>query len=104
MGEVRVLIHKGLRLTQSGVMLHYLSDLLGKYGGRDEAEKREIWRWILFDNHNTIGVIKRIFGFTKVCYRGIAKNAHRFFVPARSLISSWSVGHIEWCIGDVTLP
>lgn len=51
MGEVPVLIHDGLRLTQSGVMLHYLSDLLGKYGGRDEAEKREIWRWILFDNH-----------------------------------------------------
>jgi IS5 family transposase len=29
---------------------------------------------------HTIGVIKRIFGFTKVRYRGIAKNAHRFFV------------------------
>ncbi|MEW6687833.1 MAG: glutathione S-transferase [Pseudomonadota bacterium] len=51
MGEVPVLFHKGLRLTQSGVILHYLSDLLGKYGGRDDAEKREIWRWILFDNH-----------------------------------------------------
>ncbi len=25
-------------------------------------------------------VIKRIFGFTKVCYRGIAKNANRLFV------------------------
>ena len=25
-------------------------------------------------------VIKRIFGFTKVCYRGIAKNAHRLLV------------------------
>jgi IS5 family transposase len=29
---------------------------------------------------HTIGVIKRIFGFTKVCYRGIAKNANRLFV------------------------
>lgn len=29
---------------------------------------------------HTIGVIKRIFGFTKVRYRGLAKNAHRFFV------------------------
>jgi len=25
-------------------------------------------------------VIKRIFGFGKVCYKGLAKNAHRFFV------------------------
>jgi IS5 family transposase len=27
-----------------------------------------------------IGVIKRVFGFVKVRYRGIAKNAHRLFV------------------------
>ena len=24
-----------------------------------------------------IGVIKRVFGFTKVCYRGLTKNTHR---------------------------
>ncbi len=27
-----------------------------------------------------LGVIKRIFGFTKVCYRGLAKNRHRLVV------------------------
>lgn len=27
-----------------------------------------------------IGVIKRVFGFAKVCYRGLAKNANRLFV------------------------
>jgi IS5 family transposase len=27
-----------------------------------------------------IGVIKRVFGFVKVCYRGIAKNTNRLFV------------------------
>jgi len=27
-----------------------------------------------------IGVIKRIFGFKQVRYRGIGKNVHRFFV------------------------
>lgn len=27
-----------------------------------------------------IGVIKRVFGFTKVCYRGLAKNRHRLVV------------------------
>jgi IS5 family transposase len=26
-------------------------------------------------------VIKRLFGFAKVCYRGFAKNANRLFVP-----------------------
>ena len=29
-----------------------------------------------------IGVIKRVFGFTKVCYRGLAKNRHRLEVAA----------------------
>ncbi len=27
-----------------------------------------------------IGVLKRVFGFTKVCYRGLAKNTHRLVV------------------------
>jgi IS5 family transposase len=29
-----------------------------------------------------IGVIKRVFGFTKVCYRGLTKNRHRLVVAA----------------------
>ena len=29
---------------------------------------------------HSIGVIKRVFGFTKVRYRGLEKNAHRLFV------------------------
>jgi IS5 family transposase len=31
---------------------------------------------------HAIGVIKRLFGFAKVRYRGLAKNAHRLFVTA----------------------
>jgi len=27
-----------------------------------------------------IGVIKRVFGFSKVCYRGLAKKTHRLVV------------------------
>jgi glutathione S-transferase len=51
MGEIPVLEHRGERLTQSGVILQYLSEVLGTFGGRGEKEAREIWRWILFDNH-----------------------------------------------------
>jgi transposase, IS5 family len=29
-----------------------------------------------------IGVIKRVFGFTKVCYRGLAKNRHRLVIAS----------------------
>ncbi len=51
MSEAPVLEHRGLRLTQSGVILDYLTGTLGRYGGETPEERREIWRWILFDNH-----------------------------------------------------
>jgi glutathione S-transferase len=51
MGEVPVLVHGGARLTQSGVILDYLTATLGRFGPADEEERREILRWLLFDNH-----------------------------------------------------
>ena len=51
MGEVPILEHAGRRLTQSGVILDYLAERLGRFGGRDQDERREILRWVLFDNH-----------------------------------------------------
>jgi len=51
MGEVPVLEHGGKRLTQSGVILDYLADVTGRFGATSDDERREIWRWILFDNH-----------------------------------------------------
>jgi glutathione S-transferase len=51
MGEAPVLIDGDLRLTQSGVIQDYVSEKSGKFGGRDDHERREILRWILWDNH-----------------------------------------------------
>jgi len=51
MGEAPVLIHGDLTLTQSGVILDYLADTTGRFGAGTAAERRDIWRWILFDNH-----------------------------------------------------
>ena len=51
MGEVPVLEFGGRRLSQTGVILTYLSDHTGKFGGRDEEERLEVLRWLLFDNH-----------------------------------------------------
>jgi len=51
MGEAPVLEHGAERLTQSGVILYYLAEKFGRFGGENPAEKREILRWILFDNH-----------------------------------------------------
>lgn len=51
MGEVPVLVHGAVRLTQSGVILDYLAEQARKFGPKSDDERREIWRWILFDNH-----------------------------------------------------
>lgn len=51
LGEVPVLEHNGMRLSQTGVILTYLADHTGSFGGRNAEERLEILRWILFDNH-----------------------------------------------------
>jgi glutathione S-transferase len=51
MGEVPVLEHGDRHLTQSGVILDYLSGQSGRFGAESDDERRDIWRWILFDNH-----------------------------------------------------
>jgi glutathione S-transferase len=51
MGEVPVLAHRGATLSQSGVILDYLAESLGRFGPKDAAERREVLRWLLFDNH-----------------------------------------------------
>jgi glutathione S-transferase len=51
MGEAPVLEHGAKRLTQSGVILTYLSRRFGKFGPDNEDEELDILRWILFDNH-----------------------------------------------------
>ena len=56
MGEVPVLVDGETTLTQSGVILDYISSKSGKLGGRSAAERREILRWMFWDNHRLSGV------------------------------------------------
>lgn len=51
MAEVPVLQHRGKTLSQSGVILDYLTGTLGCFGPVDDDERREILRWTLWDNH-----------------------------------------------------
>lgn len=51
MGEVPVLQHGDVLLSQSGVILDYLAERYTEFGPRTPAERREMLRWILFDNH-----------------------------------------------------
>src|SRR6187549_3284375 len=45
MGEVPVLVHRGRKLSQSGVILTYLSDHSGKFKPDGEDENLEALRW-----------------------------------------------------------
>ena len=51
MGEVPVLEHGGRTLAQSGVILDYLAERFPALRPRNDDERRDILRWILFDNH-----------------------------------------------------
>jgi glutathione S-transferase len=50
MGEAPVMIDGDLTLTQSGAIQQYITDKSGKFGGT-AAEKYEVFRWVLWDNH-----------------------------------------------------
>ena len=56
MGEVPVLVDGDVVLTQSGVIQDYIIEKSGRFGGETTAERREVWRWVLFDNHKVSGV------------------------------------------------
>lgn len=55
MGEVPVLVDGDTVLTQSAVIQDYVSSKTGKLGGRSAAERREVLRWMFWDNHKLSG-------------------------------------------------
>jgi glutathione S-transferase len=57
MGEVPVLEQRGRKLTQSGVILDALACTFGKFGWSTDDERREIMRWLLWDNHKLTSYI-----------------------------------------------
>ena len=57
MGEAPVLEQGDLKLTQSGVILDYLAERFREFGPKSEAERREILRWTLWDNHKLTSYI-----------------------------------------------
>jgi len=57
MGEVPVLEHGDRRLSQSGVILDYLACRFGRFGWSNDDERREVLRWLLFDNHKLTSYI-----------------------------------------------
>lgn len=57
-----------------------------------EREKNRTKSRIRAKGEHPFLILKRVFGFAKVCYRGLAKNAHRLFV-ACALVNLHRVRH-----------
>jgi len=51
MGEAPPMIDGEVTLSQSGVIQQHITDKTGKFGGATQAERYEVLRWVLWDNH-----------------------------------------------------
>jgi glutathione S-transferase len=57
LGEVPVLVHSDRKLSQSAVILTYLSDLTDRFKPESEDARLEALRWIIFDNQKVNGFL-----------------------------------------------
>ena len=104
MGEVPVLIDGDVTLSQSGVILDYIGSKTGKMGGRSAAERREVLRWLFWDNHKlstAVGTTRFLLNFLPADKR---PDAVVPFLQGR-LKAAYKVldSHLErrsWIVGD----
>ena len=104
MGEAPVMVDGDLRLTQSGVIQDYVSEKSGKFGGNTPDERREILRWVLWDNHKLSSQV----GMTRFLMNFLPEDKQPKEVIAFSqgrLKAAYAVlnAHLEgrdWIVGD----
>ena len=104
MGEAPVMIDGDLKLTQSGAIQDYVSEKSGRFGGKDGTERREILRWVLWDNHklsSTAGLTRFLMNFLPEDKRPaevIAFNQGRL-KAAYAVLNDHLKGR-NWIVGD----
>jgi glutathione S-transferase len=104
MGEAPVLVDGALKLSQSGVIQNYISEKSGKFGGADASERREILRWVLWDNHklsSMAGLTRFLMNFLPEDKRPadvIAFNLGRL-KAAYAVLEAHLAGR-DWIVGD----
>ena len=104
MGEAPVMVDGDVKLTQSGVIQDYVSEKSGRFGGRDAAERREILRWVLWDNHklsSMAGMTRFLMNFLPEDKRPaevIAFNQGRL-QAAYGVLNDHLAGR-DWIVGD----
>ena len=104
MGEAPVLVDGETTLTQSGVILDYISSKTGKLGGRSAAERRDLLRWMFWDNHKLsgpIGTTRFLQNFVPEAKRpeGVVPFFHARLKAAYGVLDG-HLGSRRWIVGD----
>ena len=105
MGEVPVLVEGDVTLTQSGVILDYISSKTGQLGGRSAAERREVLRWLFWDNHKLsgqAGTCRFLSNFLAVEKRpeGVVPFLQGRLKAAYTILNDHLSGR-DWIVGDM---
>jgi len=104
MGEVPVMVAEDLVLTQSGIIQDWVIEQTGKLGGANPAERREVWRWVLFDNHkisSTAGTLRFNMNYLPEAKRNADVNAFLAMRLASGLkVLEAELSTRDWLVGD----
>ena len=104
MGEAPVLVDGDIRLTQSGAIQQYVTDRTGKFGGATQAERYDVLRWVLWDNHK----LSSMAGMTRFLMNFLPEDKRPAEVigfcqgrlkAAYAVLDSHLAGR-EWIVGD----
>ena len=88
MGEVPVLVHGTKKFSQSGVILTYLAEHSRKFLPRNDDDRLEALRWIIFDNQKVNGFL------------GPFRFLHRFAKPTgNAAVLEYFKGRIDNSLG-----
>ncbi|HEX9462150.1 MAG TPA: glutathione S-transferase [Alphaproteobacteria bacterium] len=106
MGEAPVLEFTADRgpqlLSQSGVILDFLSARFGRFGWQSEDERREILRWTLFDNHKLtsyIGTLRFMLRFMKTGETPVTEFLRGRVVTSLGVLND-HLAHHRFAVGD----
>jgi glutathione S-transferase len=84
------------------VILHYLAEKTGRFGPADAEEAREIWRWILFDNHkftSYFATLRFMFGLQKTGETPVTEFLRARVLGAFGIVEKHLAGR-DFIIGD----
>ncbi|TDK48767.1 glutathione S-transferase family protein [Antarcticimicrobium luteum] len=104
MGEAPALVDGDFRLSQSGAIQQYVTDKSGKFGGATQAEKYDVLRWVLWDNHklsSQAGMTRFLMNFLPEKHRNpdvIAFSQGRL-KAAYAVLNNHLEGR-DWIVGD----